>query len=480
MSFKKLKKLCIGLLTSAGVLSSSGMTKAAETNVVNNVVKNVQNESKDQNVLPDEEPGINNGRDILPVEYLPKEKIEAFDLTSGYGEEKGFQTERLSIEPLDDESLPTIINLYDDSVYKWMSTESKEGKKLNTRMKLSSISPVNPNGGYSFAFVIKEKESKKPVGVITASVYRGGIAKYSYWLGKEYRGKGYAQESMLEFNRRMFANENINTVGIRAYDDNEPSLKLKDKMFKDLHRLYPNNFLREHTKKEPGINITNHYISKFSFDPYTETSFVSGNIKMDRVNYDDLVYMLTYLLSEENAAKLPENVRSNLQIKLDNLKSGKLNLDNSSYIYIVSEFDSVTGKSVKPNGFVRMNAVSSEDDGSVFELSYIDDQGVEGTNELSSKSYFLLAKKILCGTKEQKLKIKLPDSPNTISKELSELLEKDPSNTILSIRVEKDAAGSETSLYIEKKNSDNDSGSSSETKETQNAVADSTQNKVEK
>ena len=496
MKFKKLKKICLGLLASAGAISPSGVAKAHGDNLVNNVVQKVKsakvekdglelatpndlsknNNSENSSSIPNKEvdldaPPAPSGevqdlaaaptpKQMLPIEYIPKEKVEVYDLDYRFGEEKGFETERLSIEPLDKESLINIINLYDNSVYHYMSTESREGVPLNLRMILSSINPIEPVGGRSVVLVIKEKASKQPVGLITASVYRGGIAKYSYWLGKEFRGKGYAQETMLEFNRRMFANENINTVGIRAYDDNQPSLKLKDKMFKDLQSLYPNNLLREHTKKEPGINITHHYVSKFNFDPYTEISFVGENVKLDRVSYDDLVYMLKYLLSEESASKLPENVKNNLKTKLENLESGKLNLDNSSYIYVVSEFDPVTRKLVKPNGFIRMNAVNMNEKNSVFELSYIDDQGVEGVNELSSKSYFLLAKKILCGTQEQKLKIKLPEAPNEISKELTELLEKDPSNKILKIRVEKDAAGAETSLYIEKKNSNSNDANS--------------------
>lgn len=456
MKFKKLKKICLGLLSSAGVLSSSGITKAAETAVVNNVVTNVKNETAANNLKSDEETEKTTEREILPIDYIPKEKVEVFDLYCNNGEEKGFETENLTIEPLNDDSLSKLMKLYDESVYEWMTTESREGVKLNTRIKLSSINPTNPNGGNTYSLVVHQKTTKEPIGLITATVYRGGIAKYSYWLGKDFRGKGYAFEAMKEFNRRMFANEEIKTVGVRAYDDNKASLKLTRKFFDDLHQLYPNNVLIEHTKKENGRNISHHYLSKFTFDPAMETSFVSGNVKLDKVRYEDYMYMLKYLLSEENAKNLPEKMKEALKIKLDNLQSGKLSLDNSSSIYIVSEFDQVTGKMVKPNGFVSMTTIKDGENKGIFELSYVNDQGVEGVNELSSKSYFALAKKLLCGTKEQKLKIKLPGSSNEVSKELTELLEKDPSNKILKIRVEKDAAGSETSLYIEKKNSNKD------------------------
>ena len=462
MSLKKLKKICCGLLASTGVLSSSQVLKAAEA-AASSVVDQVKVENKSVEDLLTDEPGQNNGRDILPIGYSPVSPVVPFDLDKNIGEEEGFETERLSIEPLDDDSISSLLKMYDESVYHWMSGASRQGMKLNARRKLSSINPESPRGGKSLSFVVKEKTTHNPVGVITASIYPDGTAKYSYWLGKEHRGKGYAQESMIEFNRRVFANPMVRSVGIRVFDDNGPSLKLKDKMFKDLNTLYPNNLLSENVWHEKGINISHHLISKFTFDPQSDTFLGADQINLSKINYDDLVGALTYLLDQKVETKLPESAKTKLQNTLDSLKSGNLKLDNSSYIYIVSQIDSVTKKLAKSNGFVYMNAKQINGD-SVFEISYVNDDGVEGVNDISSQSCFLLAKNILCGTSEKKVKIKSPAKNTTVSQELIALLDKDESKKILKVTVEKDKDGNEE-IFIEKKSNEN-IGKSAEVAET--------------
>ena len=110
-----------------------------------------------------------------------------------------------------------------------------------------------------------------------------------------------------------------------------------------------------------------------------------------------------------------------------------------------------------------MNAKQINGD-SVFEISYVNDDGVEGVNDISSQSCFLLAKNILCGTSEKKVKIKSPAKNTTVSQELIALLDKDESKKILKVTVEKDKDGNEE-IFIEKKSNEN-IGKSAEVAET--------------
>ena len=447
MNFKKVKKLFCGLLASAGILSTAGVSKAADAAahavVENNDVSNGNADTLKNNPLT-EEPGINNGRDIIPISYEPTTEIPAFDVISP----ENFETDRLSIENFTDDCVKPILDLYDESVFKWMAEEGRNGATLTTTHKIASIFPHAPQGGGALTFVVKEKTTKKPIGVITASIYHDGTAKFSYWLGEQFRGKGYGGEALNAFGSRLFALPYIRSVGVRCFDDNVRSLKLKDGLFKKLNELYENNFLIESIGHEKGVNISHHFISKFAFDPEQTLLLADGKIRLDKVNYVDLLNAFNYLLSEKNKAQLPENVKENLKIKLKNLKSGDLKFDNSTYFYVVTEQDAKLSKSA---GFVSMNTCDQKEDGvCIFEVSYVDDEGKESNEGVAAKSCFLLAKSVLCGSTEKKVRIKLQKGNTSLSKEITHLLESDPSQKILKVNVEKDSEGNE-SLFIEKK-----------------------------
>lgn len=118
----------------------------------------------------------------------------------------------------------------------WMNDFIKEAKKLSKN--------DNPKADY-LAYTVLEKETGLVIGSVGCSFYedldKTGI---TYFIGAEFRGKGYATEAVSAYIRHYFTHYNEDEIIATIRDENLSSKKvaekagfvLKDKrMYKDIN-----------------------------------------------------------------------------------------------------------------------------------------------------------------------------------------------------------------------------------------------------
>lgn len=81
-------------------------------------------------------------------------------------------------------------------------------------------------------FVIELKKEKKVIGIF--DIYninlKDGKIKIGYWIGKKYRRQGYAEEVLKNMIKFIFENFSVNKIIATTLINNEPSMKLLEKV----------------------------------------------------------------------------------------------------------------------------------------------------------------------------------------------------------------------------------------------------------
>ena len=142
---------------------------------------------------------------------------------------KGFETERLKIDKMKKEDYDILSSyLMDNEVTKYLVVGStlRFFDVKNAKRYIEFLDRV-----HTATFILRLKDTKKPIGMLGFSfdnTFKGQIVNISYWLGKEYQGKGYAKEAI-----PMIVNEAFKNIGtLKFYIDfrteNIASKKLAD------------------------------------------------------------------------------------------------------------------------------------------------------------------------------------------------------------------------------------------------------------
>lgn len=166
------------------------------------------------------------------------------------------ETERLILEPTNSSDLDVLSDyLMDHEVTKYLDPTIKEGFS-DKKQALEFLKSENEHEyNEAMSFTIKLKESKKPIGEIDAMIYfqgSGNMVMFGYWLGKDFHGKGYAQEACYSFCDKFFKASDVNSVYISCHSENEKSSKLANKI---LDYLEKNNSHLKLFREQQNITI---------------------------------------------------------------------------------------------------------------------------------------------------------------------------------------------------------------------------------
>ncbi len=150
------------------------------------------------------------------------------------------ETERLILEPTNSNDLDVLADcLMDYEVTKHLDPTLKKGFENKNEALEFLKSDTEHEYDEAIEFTIKLKDSKKPIGKVDAMIYlqdSGNLAMFGYWLGKDFQGKGYAQEACYSFCDKFFEATDINSAYISCYLQNEKSSKLADKILDYLEK----------------------------------------------------------------------------------------------------------------------------------------------------------------------------------------------------------------------------------------------------
>ena len=166
------------------------------------------------------------------------------------------ETERLILEPTNSSDLEVLSDyLMDYEVTKYLDPTIKEG--LSSKEQALEFLKSDGEHEYDEAieFTIKLKDSKKPIGKIDAMIYlqdRGNMVMFGYWLGREFQGRGLAQEACYSFCDKFFKASDVNSVYISCHSENKKSFKLANKI---LDYLEENNSQLKLCRKQQNITV---------------------------------------------------------------------------------------------------------------------------------------------------------------------------------------------------------------------------------
>lgn len=132
------------------------------------------------------------------------------------------ETERLILEELSTTHTKSIYDLIISSGDLHKSTHIPEGYTLDEATEWVKEKSQQP-----YFFVIIDKVSGQPVGLISAIDFDlpSRNAEIGFWLGKEFRGNGFANEALRSFIDTMFDLTDIQKIFARVFSDNKASIK---------------------------------------------------------------------------------------------------------------------------------------------------------------------------------------------------------------------------------------------------------------
>lgn len=151
------------------------------------------------------------------------------------------ETERLILEATNSEDLKILADyLLDYEVTKYLDPTIKEGfSDKNEALKFLKSDNDEHEYNESIEFTIKLKDNQQPIGKIDAMIYfqdGGDMAMFGYWLGRDFQGKGYAQEACYSLCDKFFKASNVNSVYMSCHLENDKSSKLANKILDYLEK----------------------------------------------------------------------------------------------------------------------------------------------------------------------------------------------------------------------------------------------------
>ena len=147
------------------------------------------------------------------------------------------ETERLILEPVNSNDLDIlsdylmnkeVTRYLHPSLYKGFSDKNEALAFLKRDIEFESEELVG--------FTIKLKASRIPIGQVEALMNPGKEVMFGYWLGKDFQGKGYAQEACCSFCSQFFNALDVESVSIYCDPKNNRSYKLASKILDFLEK----------------------------------------------------------------------------------------------------------------------------------------------------------------------------------------------------------------------------------------------------
>lgn len=139
-----------------------------------------------------------------------------------------FETERLILQPSTFKDLEILSGyLMDREVTKYLDPSIKKG--FDTQNEALEFLNNAGQSGEKISFAVKLKDSKNLIGQVETMLFRtnyGNMAMISYWLGKDFQGKGYAREACYSLSNKVLAASDIDSIFITCDCRNFASIKL--------------------------------------------------------------------------------------------------------------------------------------------------------------------------------------------------------------------------------------------------------------
>lgn len=117
----------------------------------------------------------------------------------------------------------------DREVTKYLDPSIKKG--FDTQKEALEFLNSEGQSGEKISFGIKLKDSKNLIGQVEAMLFRtddGNMAMLSYWLGKDFQGKGYAREACYSLSNKVLDALDTDSIFITCDCRNFASIKLAD------------------------------------------------------------------------------------------------------------------------------------------------------------------------------------------------------------------------------------------------------------